>query len=88
MKKISSPHKNFYVPKEEPIKYSDITIEDVRQWKADLDAANIKERRIGEIEVTDYNETHYKLSGGVYGFVPKKLWNKLLMEAAGIEPNP
>lgn len=83
MKKISTPHPNGFVPKDEPPTYKDITIEDIRKWKAELDAMNIQKNNT--IEVTEYNETHYALSGIAYGLVNKKYWDELMRKAAGIQ---
>lgn len=82
MKKISSPHQNGFVPKDEPPTYKEITIEDIEKCITQIRAANISKK---EVVVTEYNETHYHLSGCAYGLVNKKYWDDLMRKAAGIE---
>jgi len=78
--KKSSPHKNNFTTTGSNIPtYSNITMKDIREAIDQLKAANITRT---EIEVTEYDELHYKLSGSAYGIVRKDKWNEALIKAS------
>lgn len=62
-----------------PPTYSNITTKDIREAIDELKKANITRT---EIEVTEHDELHYKLSGGANGIVEKKKWDEAFLKAA------
>lgn len=61
---------------------TDVTIEDIRNWEKELREKSVHDKYTGDLEVTEYDKDHYRLSGSVWGIVRKDQWNKLLQEAA------
>lgn len=57
-----------------------ITMEDIREWKKQLDEAAINPRNV-HIEITEHNSLYYRISGSVHGLVLKETWDRLLKEA-------
>lgn len=85
MKKISTPHKNNFIQKDESRNPNDITIEDIIKWKEEMDNMGIPERT-SLIDVNDLGNGMVELIGnGIFGRVPKKIWNDALLRAAGID---
>jgi len=56
------------------------SFEDLRETIEEFKKANLE--RGSHIEVTEYDELHYQLSGSAYGIVRKDRWNELLLKEA------
>jgi len=59
---------------------SKITLSDIQNCITQLENDDIRKIGFSEIEVNDYSETHYRLSGSVHGLVKKELWDELILK--------
>lgn len=80
MKKISSPHKNNFIPKEVPINPSDITIEDLRKCIDEM-GEDFKSRLIN---TRDLGNGQVELTGnGIHVVTSMKNWDDAILKAGG-----
>lgn len=66
--------------------YTNITIEDIRNLKKELDKAEINHRYDGDIIVNSISETHYEIkSNYIHMVVRKDLWEDALKKQGYIQ---